>query len=216
MILSDPKTHEEWLKARKLGIGGSDAACIIGANKYKSNTQLWREKTGIIEPEDISDKPAVAYGKAAESYIRELFKLDYPEYDIDYHEYRMYANDDYLFIFATLDGEITDTITSEKGVLEIKTTTIQNTNQWDEWDGKIPDSYYAQVLHQLIATGWDFVILRAYIRYYKNSEIHATVRDYRINRSEEIDSINCLISAEVKFWESIKIRKEPARILPEI
>ena len=46
MIIADPKNREEWLNARKKGIGGSDAACIIGLNKYKSNVRLWDEKTG--------------------------------------------------------------------------------------------------------------------------------------------------------------------------
>lgn len=29
-------THEEWLKARKNGIGGSDAGAICGLNPYRS------------------------------------------------------------------------------------------------------------------------------------------------------------------------------------
>ena len=34
------ETREEWLKARTL-IGGSDAACILGKNPWKSNVELW-------------------------------------------------------------------------------------------------------------------------------------------------------------------------------
>ena len=136
MILADPKTHDEWLSARCAGIGGSDAACVLGMNKYKTNVQLWQEKTGVFKPKDISNKPAVAYGKNAEIHLRELFRLDFPQYDIEYHEYRMYANDKYPFIFATLDGELTDE-SGKKGILEIKTTTIQNSSQWDEWNLQI-------------------------------------------------------------------------------
>lgn len=76
MILK-PESREEWLKARHKGIGGSDAGAVIGVNKYKTNVQLWEEKTGITIPEDISDKPAVSFGKLAEPHIRELFRLDY-------------------------------------------------------------------------------------------------------------------------------------------
>lgn len=70
---------EEWHKKRATqGIGGSDAACIIGKNPYKSNLTLWQEKTGKIKPEDISDKPAVKYGKEAEYNDRQqtLFQED--------------------------------------------------------------------------------------------------------------------------------------------
>lgn len=37
--------HEKWLKTRDLGIGGSDAAVIMGLNSYKSPYQLWMEIT---------------------------------------------------------------------------------------------------------------------------------------------------------------------------
>ena len=53
MILADPTTREEWLKARTQGIGGSDAGCIVGANPWKSARQLWKEKTGADKPDDI-------------------------------------------------------------------------------------------------------------------------------------------------------------------
>ena len=215
MIIADPKSHDEWLASRQKGMGGSDAACVIGKNKYKSNLQLWEEKVGISKPPDISDRPAVAYGKAAEAHIRELFKLDYPDFNIDYHEYRMYANDDYPFIFATLDGEITDNCS--KGILEIKTATIRNAVQWNDWeDDLIPQNYFVQLIHQLAATGWDFAILRAYIRYHKNNRLFATVKDYKIERSDVSEEISFLIEKELEFWEHIQNKTKPALILPEI
>lgn len=215
MILADPKSHDEWISTRKSGIGGSDAACVIGLNKYKSNVQLWQEKTGISQPEDISNKPAVVYGKHAESHLRELFALDFPQYDIEYHEFRMYANEKYPFIFATLDGELTDE-TGKKGILEIKTTTIQNSSQWEEWDGGVPQNYYIQLLHQLIATGWNFAILKAHIRYFKNNDIYTSTRHYFINRDEVFEDMKILIESECKFWEHVKNKTKPALILPEI
>lgn len=54
-------TEKEWLEERKKGIGGSDAATILGLNPYKSNIDLWAEKTGKKEPPNISDKPYVKY-----------------------------------------------------------------------------------------------------------------------------------------------------------
>ena len=137
MILADPKTREEWLESRRQGIGGSDAGCIVGANPWKSARKLWREKTGVDKPDDISDKPAVKFGKEAEQHLRELFLLTYPEFSCEYHEFRMYANDRLPFIFTTLDGELTDQ-NGRRGILEIKTTTIQQAKQWFEWDDCIP------------------------------------------------------------------------------
>lgn len=56
-------------KAARLGSGGSDAAAILGLNPYKSNVELFDEKTGRRMPKDISDKPYVKYGTEAEPLI---------------------------------------------------------------------------------------------------------------------------------------------------
>lgn len=209
-------SREEWLKARQSqGIGGSEAGCILGRNKYKTNVELWEEKTGRAEPPDLSDNAAVQFGKFAEPLLRELFKQDYPQYSVDYHEFDLYVNDTYPFIFATLDGEIT-AADGSRGILEIKTTTIQNKLQWNEWDNKIPDSYYVQILHQLAATGWDFAILKAYIRYYVDGEVRVTIRHYRIERQDVLTDIQYLIKAECEFWEKVQNDEQPPLLLPNI
>lgn len=210
------ESHDEWLKARQAqGIGGSEAGAVLGVNKYQSNVDLWELKTGRREPPNLSENAAVQFGKYAEPLLRELFKQDYPEYIVNYHEFWIYVNDQYPFIFATLDGELTAPVGS-RGILEIKTTTIQNKSQWDEWDGRIPDSYYAQVLHQMAATGWDFVILKAYIRYHVDGEVRVSIRHYRINRSDVQADIGYLIQQEAAFWEDVQNNVQPALILPEI
>lgn len=212
MILK-PKDREEWLEMRqKVGIGGSESGSVLGINPWCSNVQLWRYKTGQEVPPDISDKPAVKFGKVAEEHIRELFRLDYPAWQLDYHEFWMYVNDKHPWQFATLDGELTDE-TGRHGILEIKTTTIQNKSQWDEWENGIPQRYYAQVLHQLSATGWDFAILRAYIRWYRDGEFRATVRDYRIERKDVEEDIAYLCEQEQKFIDCVKSGKPPAAII---
>lgn len=210
------ESREEWLKTRKVqGIGGSEAGCVLGVNKYQSNVDLWELKTGKREAPDLSDNSAVQFGKFAEPLLRELFKQDYPQFTVDYHEFWMYVNEKYPFIFATLDGEITAPDGS-RGILEIKTTTIQNRSQWDEWDERIPDSYYAQILHQLAATGWNFAYLKAYIRYYVDGEVRVTIRHYRIDRKDVEADIEWLIQEESKFWDAVKTDRRPPMKLPEI
>lgn len=209
-------SRDEWLKARqKQGIGGSEAGCVLGMNKYQSNVELWELKTGKREAPDLSGNAAVQFGKFAEPLLRELFKQDYPEYSVDYHEFWMYVNDKSPFIFATLDGEITAPDGS-RGILEIKTTTIQNRSQWDDWDDKIPDSYYVQILHQLAATGWDFAILKAYIRYHVDGEVRVTIRHYRIDRKDVQEEIDFLIQQEALFWQAVQQDRRPPLILPNI
>lgn len=216
MILADPKTREEWLESRRQGIGGSDAGCIVGANPWKSARQLWREKTGVDKPDDISDKPAVKFGKEAEQHLRALFLLTYPQYTCEYHEFRMYANDRLPFIFATLDGELTDQ-DGRRGILEIKTTTIQQAKQWFEWDDCIPQHYYIQILHQLLACDWaEYVELFAHIRYQKGEEIRAALRKFRIERKDVAQDLQILEEREIAFYKQWQTGTEPPYILPEI
>jgi len=216
MILADPKTREEWLRERTKGIGGSEAGCIVGANPWKSARQLWREKTGATEPDDISDKPAVKFGKEAEQHLRALFLLTYPQYICEYHEFRMYANDRLPFIFATLDGELTDQ-DGRRGILEIKTTTIQQAKQWFEWDDCIPQHYYIQILHQMLACDWaEYVELFAHIRYQKGEEIRAALRKFRIDRRDVLSDLELLEEREIQFYKQWQDGTEPPYTLPEI
>jgi len=221
MILK-PADHRSWLEARRRGIGGSDAGAVIGVNRYRSNVDVWAEKTGITPREDISDKPAVKFGKEAEQHLRELYKLEHPEHSVEYHEFYMYVNDNEPYLYATLDGEITDE-SGRRGILEIKTATIQSASQWDEWRDpktkaeRIPDSYYAQCLHQLAATGWDFVTLFAYIRTgYQNAQYTAHVLTRHIERADVADDITYLIAQETEFWQAVETKQRPPLKLPKI
>ena len=218
MILADPTTREEWLQARTQGIGGSDAGCIVGANPWKSARQLWMEKTGADKPDDISDKPAVKFGKLAEEHVRALFLLDHPEYICEYHAYRMYANDHFPWLYATLDGELTDIIEDRRGIYEGKTTEIKRPEQWDDWDGCIPQHYYVQILHQLLACAWaEFAVLFACIRYTtRNGERRMMLREYPIERADVADDLAWLLDQEIAFWHKILNGIEPPDLLPEI
>lgn len=45
------------------GIVQAEASCIIGVNPWKTNVELWQEKTGQREPEDIGKKPKLCMAK---------------------------------------------------------------------------------------------------------------------------------------------------------
>ena len=48
-------SRAEWLAARKAGIGGSDAAAIIGLNPFSSPLTVWADKTSTDEPQEDSE-----------------------------------------------------------------------------------------------------------------------------------------------------------------
>lgn len=208
-------SKEEWRKQRTR-IGGSDAACILGMNPWKSNIELWLEKTGQATAPDISDKAVVKYGVSAEPLLRDLFALDFPEYTVEYFGDNMILNDAYEFGAASLDGELTEKETGRKGILEIKTTNILQSMQKEKWKDRIPDNYYIQILHYLLITGYDFAVLVAQLKSDFNGEIYKQTKHFHIERSDVQEDIEFLKTSEIKFWKQVKEGKKPALILPNI
>ena len=208
-------SREEWLQARAGRIGGSDASAILGMNPYRTNIELWQIKTGQLVPEDISDKPYVKYGTEAEQYLRELFKLDFPEYQVCYEENNMFLNDKYPFGHASLDGWLIDQ-NGRQGIWECKTTNILQSMQKEKWDHRIPDNYYIQILHYLLITEFDFAILKAQLKSEFGGEIYIQTKHYKIERSEVQADIDLLEASERKFWKQVQERRRPDLILPNI
>ena len=207
--------RDAWLDARKNHIGGSDAAACVGRNPYKDNVQLWEEKIGLVLPEDISDRDYVRYGTEAEKYLRALFALDHPEYQVFYDENNMFLNPKYPWMHASLDGELIDQ-RGRHGILEIKTTNILQSAQKKKWDNRIPDNYYCQVLHYLAVTEYDFVVLKAQLKSEWDGELRIEVRHYFIEREEVVEDIRELLDAEQRFWDCVVTGRRPDLILPAI
>lgn len=209
-------SREEWLEKRSSYIGGSEASSIVGLNPYLSNVELWEIKTGRRQREDIGDKPYVQYGTQAEEHLRELFKLDFPQYEVKYAEHNMWKNPMYPFAHASLDGWLVEKDTNRMGVLEIKTTNILQSMQKEKWDHRIPDNYYVQVLHYLMVTGFDFAVLKAQLRYDYDGDIYLTTKHYYIDRKEVEADIRFLMEKERQFAEYIRRDECPPLVLPEI
>lgn len=207
-------SREEWLRHRSR-IGGSDASAIVGLNPYKTNTELYLEKTGQKESPDISHKPYVLYGTKAEEHLRELFRLDFPQYQVQYFDNNMFLNSKYPFAHASLDGELTDE-DGRRGILEIKTTNILQSMQKEKWRDRIPDNYFIQILHYLMVTEFDFVVLKAQLKSEFGGQIYLQTKHYFIERSEVAGDIEYLAEEEEKFWKCVETRRMPNLILPDI
>jgi putative phage-type endonuclease len=163
-------TKAEWLEERQKGIGGSEAAAILGMNPYMSNVELWEYKTGRREREE-KDSEYMKYGREAERPLIELFGLDYPRYKTIVPEaYRLQRNEEYPFMVGTVDGELEEQSSQEdkngtklrKGFLEVKTTNILASGQKEQWNERIPQNYYVQCLHYLLVNQeYEYFYLKA-------------------------------------------------------
>lgn len=213
--LVDCKNRERWLEHRKKGLGGSDMGAVLGMNPWMSNVQLWEYKTGRKVQPDISDKPFVKYGTDAEKFIRGLFALDHPELRVCYLEHNSWINSDYPWALASLDGWTFDEH-DRQGILEIKTSEIMKSTDWDKWDGKIPQTYYCQVLFYMAVTGAEYADLRAAIRYSAQGEKRTMIRDYHIEREEVNTEIDVVMDEGARFWRYVTEDTAPPLKLPEI
>ena len=208
-------SREEWLQARKSFIGGSDASSIVGMNPYKSNVELWLEKTGQYQPEDISDKPYVRYGHDAEEHLRALYALDHPEMQVFYEDNNMWLNDRYPFGHVSLDGWLMDE-EGRQGVLEIKTTEILRSRQKEDWRDRIPENYYVQVLWEMEMFEAEFAVLVAQLKSTFEGILYKQVKEYKIERCDVQQDIDYLMQEAAKFSECIRTKRRPDLILPAI
>ncbi len=208
-------SREEWLKHRMQGIGGSEISAVVGLNPYMSNVDLWELKTGAVEPEDISDKPYIKYGTQAEPLLRELFKLDFPQYEVFYEENNSFRNSKFPWALASLDGWIRDE-NGCVGVWECKTTNILQSMQKEKWNHQIPSNYYCQVLFYMAVIEADFAVLKAQMKTEFNGIPYLQTRHYFIERADVQEDMDYLMEKGTEFWKSVKNKEKPGLLLPEI
>lgn len=217
------KSRADWLQGRGdiRGVGGSDAAAAIGRSPWKTNVELWRQKTGRSTAPDISNSQRVQDGIDEEDPIRRLFQVETRnKYEVQYIDNVILQSNEKDWMLYSPDGLLIEKATGKKGVLEIKTTEIMKSFDREKWgtrdEPRIPDNYYIQVLHGLNVTGFEFVVLYARLKNSDGSLIFRAPDTYRIDRDDAEDDLKIEADGVKRFWDSIISDKEPDLILPEI
>ena len=180
---------------RKGFIGGSDAASAMGISRWKSALQLWAEKTGKVEPEDISNREYVEMGNELEDTVARLFtkrtgmKVRRAP--------KNYTHTKYDYMRCQVDRLVEGT----DELLECKTC-----NAWaaKEWEGdEIPEDYIIQVMYQMLITGrsvgWIAVLIGGQKFVYKKIDFDAEL------------AINIETSV-IDFWAMVKSETPPMAI----
>lgn len=202
------ETREDWLSGRnQQGIGASEAAAAVGMSPWQTPLELWKLKVGAIKPKDLSGNAAVEQGNRMEPILRVFYAAIHPEYSVSNFPYDLLFQNERPWLFATLDGELID-IDGRPGILEIKTATPNGKAGWEKWaSGNMPENYYIQTLHQLLATGYDYVRLFAAL-YSMNGDI--TLREYEIERDDVKEDLQWLLERESAFWQKVMTGTMPA------
>lgn len=182
--------REEWLKHRRSGIGGSDAAAIAGLNPWKSPIEVYYDKLGELPP--IKDNERMYWGRVLEDVVASEFTertgkrtrrrnaiLQHPKHG---------------FMIANIDREIV----GEKIGLECKTVGEYSKDGWKE--DKVPEQYIIQCQHYMAVTGYKGWWIAALIGGNK------FVYKY-IERDDVI--ISALIELESQFWDMVQSQTPP-------
>jgi putative phage-type endonuclease len=176
-------THEEWLRLRKAGIGGSDAGAICGLNPYASPMSVYYEKTSL-ETEDF-DNESMRQGRDLEDYVARRFM---EETGLKVRRSNvMYQSETYPFMLANVDR----LISGENMGLECKTASAYSADKWVE--NSVPAHYELQCHHYMAVTGAKAWYLAVVI-------LGKEFKYKRIDRDEEL--IQNLITIEQDFWEN--------------
>lgn len=212
------KTRDQWLKRRTKTIGASDAAAVLGLSPWMTEAELYALKTGQVVYKESDGNAAITRGQKSEEHIRELYAIEMGEEVMDGTGIilQSVANP---FMSCTLDGII---IHREPGnsiaepivpsVLEIKS--VLRGQDWT--NDTVPQHYLVQVMHQMVVTGWNQVVLRA--RFSSTKEWPtAYERSYVFNRQDYQDQMDKLVAKERKFWfENVISGKRPSVRMPSI
>ena len=178
----------EWLEMRKNMIGASDAPVIMGDSPWRTPYQLWQEKLDLLEQKPQNE--AMRRGHELEPIARQM----YNDQTGNCAEPEVVFHPDYEWMMASLDGlSLCGNI-----VLEIKCPGREDHETAK--DGRIPEKYFAQLQHQLAASGLN---LLHYFSYRDG--------DCALVEVESDDKyIARMIKKEKQFWEKLQSFEPPA------
>jgi len=181
---------QEWLEERKTYIGGSDLGSILGINNFRTELDVYFEKTSEGVAEDTASEAAY-WGTVLEDVVaaeyakRTGFKIEKPAGLIRHKQYP--------FIACNLDYWVIDN-EGKSHILECKTANQMKVTCWgEEGTNQIPESYLYQVAYYAAITGVPRVDIAVLIG----------GQDFRIYRYDKDETMEQkLIRVAQKFWNN--------------
>ena len=197
LVRTQDLSRDEWLTVRRQGIGSSDAAAAVGLNPYKSQLQLWMEKTGrdgalpVVDPND--DQSPMYWGTLLEPIVAAHYTRR------SGHRVRrvnaVLQHPEHSWMLANIDREVVGA--SDVQILECKTAGIHGARLWR--DG-VPEYVQLQVMHQLAVTGKQAADVAVLLG---GQELQV----FRIERDDTL--IAQLVALEQQFWGYVERDQQP-------
>lgn len=198
LVKTSGLNREEWLAFRKRGIGSSDAAAAVGLNPYKSQLELWLEKTGkdqdLPKPDPNDEASPLYWGTLLEPIVAAHYTKRTGNKVRRINAVLQHASEPWML--ANVDREVMGD--EEVQILECKTAGMNGARMWK--DG-VPEYVQLQVMHQLAVTGKQAADVAVLV-------CGQELRIHRIERDEPM--IANLTALERVFWGHVE-RGEPPR-----
>ena len=145
LVSTEDLPREQWLEYRRKGIGGSDAAAVLGISPFRTGRDLYYDKLNIVTADDAENWVQLEVGTLLEPLVAKIFahKTGYKIYRRPF----MFQHPLYPWMLADLDYmvELPDGTTA---ILEIKTTNYNaKDNWWYSGEEIIPIYYESQGRH---------------------------------------------------------------------
>lgn len=189
-------SREEWLANRRGGIGASDVAAILGVNPYRSAFQVWAEKTGNVEPDDLSDNEAVEFGIRLEAPIAQAYADRSGRQVAMWPQYQIAKHLEHDWLRCTPDATQHDDVRGD-GLVQIKTTAAWNAKDWE--DGP-PLHYQCQVQAELAVMNADWATLVVLIGGNR-------LRYFEVERNQRF--VDAMIPKLAEFWAAVTTNQPP-------
>lgn len=197
LVKTNDLSREDWLDVRKKGIGSSDAAAAVGLNPYKSQLELWLEKTGrdanLPKPDPNDDSSPMYWGTLLEAFVAAHYTKKSGNRIRKVNA--VLQHPDHAWMLANLDREVIGA--DDVQILECKTAGMNGARLWR--DG-VPEYVQIQVHHQLAVTG----------KQAADVAVLVCGNDFRIHRIERDDALIArLIQLEAQFWKYVETDTAP-------
>lgn len=155
----DPQTDRlDWLAVRRLGIGSSDMAAVLGMSQYRSELDVFWDKTGNTPIDDDTAGEAARWGTLLEDIIAREWA---ERAGVTVRRIGTTANIDRPHMICDLDRLVLGCPDHERCACEVKSRSAFKAEQWK--DGAIPDDVEVQCQHQLAVTGLDAIHVAALV-----------------------------------------------------
>lgn len=183
------KQSEKWHADRQKGLGGSDIAAALGVSPWKSQLELWGEKTGLA-PSTFEGNQYTYWGSAIEPLLANRYMEDHRAENVSLDtNMASVTHKDHTWARANIDGLILNVKGKPDGIWEGKTAS----RRFEE----VPVHYQLQVQHYMWVYDLDYAIISVLFSGNDYAE-------FRIERDSAYATE--IVPQLVEFWERVEAK----------